>query len=720
MLRIMDENGVIENEEMFRSLRIQYEDCLKVYRIMRLTRALETRLSGEFPKSRLRLFISPRGQEATEAASAYMLGPEDAVFWYSRSQGAPLAKGVVKEAILRLFYGITFEVNDMLSRKVAIPYVLVASHMTHAVGWAWAQKKLGRKAVSVSYSGDGSTSESDFHSALSWASLYDIPTIFVIENNQYSITPHTAMRQTPAAGFAERAAGYGIEFETVDGNDFMAVMAATSRALKSAREKSRPYLFEAVTFRLAHHTTAMHKELPGEKKILENAKKKDPLLRCYLFLINEAPKFFDLAPPDRWTEEKDKADLKLIEEEIRTASEKIYNEERPGALAQGAEIIAESIKLHNSPRQHEKYKKHGGEAIVPNYIDDINAVGAIGLAIHDIMKFDRRMLDLGEDIGHYGSVLSEFSLHKGIIEKYEQEYRDFVDKGRLVGGNLPLIEIFGPERVIDSPLDEKGIIGHAIGLSLGGMNVLAAEQFSGFAFNGMDQLKLMTRMINNNAGLVHMPTVFMPFGGGEYIEHHRESEIPYFTNDPGLVIVCPATIQDFYDMLWASLASKNAVMYFADKNLYHSLSGSLYRKIPDLDIERFGVRVAREGNDVTVTAYSRYVNICLELAEKLEREHGISIEVLDIRVWKPFDEATLLNSYAKTGRLVVVQEEPPFGTEGIISRTILSSWKSVEKIRGPVEFVTAPPCHFPPLALYKFYLPQAAIIEEAIRKVAEY
>ena len=720
MFRIMDENGVIEDKEAFQSLKIQYSDCLEIYRIMRFTRALETRLSDEFPKGRLRLYISPRGQEATEVASAYMLNREDAVFWYSRSQGAPLAKKVTKESILRLFYGVKFDVNDMLSRRVAPPYVLVASHMMHAVGWAWAQKKLGRKAIGVSYSGDGSTSEGDFHSALSWASIYDVPTIFVIENNQYSITPHNLIRQTPVAGFAQRAAGYGIEFETVDGNDFLAVMAAMNRALRSAREKSRPYLFEAATFRLAHHTTAMHKELPGEKEIVESAKAKDPLHRCYLFLINEAPKIFGLAPSDQWTEEEDRNDLYRMKEEIQTASEIIYTEERPKVLAQGAEIIAESVALHNSPRQHEKYRKHGGEAIAPDYIDGIDAVGAIGLAIHDIMKFDLRMLALGEDIGHYGSVLSEFSIHKKIIAGYEKEYGTPAYQERLVGENLPLIEIFGPERIIDSPLDEKGIIGHAIGLSLGGMNVLAAEQFSGFAFNGMDQLKMMSRLINNNAGNVQMPTVFMPFGGGEYIEYHRESEIPYFINDPGLIIVSPSCIQDFYDMLWASMASKNAVMYFADKNLYHSLRGSLRRNIPKTEIEKFGIRVAKVGNDVTVTAYSRYVNICLELAEKLEREHGISLEVLDIRVWKPFDETTLINSYTKTGRMVVVQEEPPFGTEGIIARTILSSWKSIEKIRGPVEFVTAPPCHFPPSVLYKFYLPQALTIEEAIRKVAEY
>ncbi len=720
MLQILDPSGKIVNEKAFRELDIRYEDCLEIYRLMRLTRAIETRLSGEFLKGRLRLYISPRGQEAAEVASAYWLEPEDAIFWYSRSQGAPISKKVSKDAILKLFYGVPFDVMEMFKRKVATPQVLVAGHMTHAVGWAWAQKMLGRKAISVSYSGDGSTSQGDFHDALGWAGSYDIPTIFVIENNQYAITPHRLRPQTPVKNYAERALAYGIEFEIVDGNDFLAVSAAMRRAIKSARENCRPYLFEAVTSRLAPHTTAMNKELPGDKETVEDAKKKDPIPRTYLFLTNETSARFNLASKDCWTKEIDEADWEATQNGVKTASEIIYNEERPRVLERGAEIVNDGVKLSATPRQHHKYVSAAGTKLTPNYIDDINVVGTIGVAIKDIFDFDRLAVALGEDIADYGSVLSEFCLHEKVIRNYEKKYIPLIESGRLVGENLPLVEIFGKDRIINSLLSEKGIIGHAIGLSLGEMNVLACEQFSGFAFNGMDQLKLMTRLISESAGLVHMPTVFMPFGGGEYIPHHRESEIPYFTNDPGLVIACPSTIQDFYDMLWASMASKNPVMYFADKNLYHSLRGSLYRNIPALPIEKFGIRVAKEGRDVTVTAYGRYVHTCLEIAEKLEKEHGISAEVLDIRLWKPFDQETLINSYAKTGRLVVVQEEPPFGTEGIISRTILSSWKSVEKIRGPVEFVTAPPCHFPPLALYKFYLPQALVIEEAIRKVADY
>lgn len=720
MLQILDPNGKIVNKEAFEELKVGYSDCLEIYRLMRLTRTLETRLSNEFPKGRLRLYISPRGQEAAEVASSYLLSQNDAVFWYSRSQGAPNARKVTKETILKLFYGIPFDPKDMFSKNVSIPYVLVGAHLTHAVGWAWARKILGGRCVSVSYSGDGSTSEGDFHSALSWASAFGIPTIFIIENNRYAITSHTLRPQTPTATFAERALAYGVEFELVDGNDFLAVMSATKRALNAGLERSRPYLFEAVTFRLAHHTTAMHKETPGEKDQLEEAVKKDPLIRSYLFLVNDAPEIFRLAPHELWTEEKDKAEQELIEREVRLASENIYNEERPRALARGADIIAESVKIVSGPRVHDKYKNVGGKKLEPNYIDDVSVVGAIGLALHDIFTFDRRAIALGEDIGHYGSVLSEFSLHKTIIEKYLKSYSNFIAEGHLVGENLPLIKIFGSERIIDSLLDEKGIIGHSIGLAMGGMNVLAAEQFSGFAFNGMDQIKLMTRLVNDSAGLHAMPTILMPFGGGEYIAHHRESEIPNFTNDPGMIIVCPSTIQDFYDMLWAAMASKNPVMYFADKNLYHLLRGSLYRNIPETPIENFQIRTAREGRDVTVTAYSRYVHTCLEIAEKLEKDHGISVEVLDMRIWKPFDEETLVKSFAKTGRMVVVQEEPPFGTEGMVARTILANWKAVEQIKGPVEFVTAPPCHFPPLALYKFYLPQPLVIEEAIRKVAEY
>lgn len=710
MRQILKPDGSITYPAALKALSLHGQDLLKIYELMLLTRLFEEKATLEGIRKEIPLYISPRGQEAAEVASAYALSPEDWIFWYSRSQGGPFTRGVSLDTLWKLFYGVPdpTAIKDLLDHNVMIPYVLVGTHLTHASGLAWAHKTLGKNTVSIAYFGEGATAEGDFHSALNWASIFKIPTVFFCENNQYAIsTPNRY--QTATRTFAQKAKGYGMDQYLVDGNDPLAVYAVTKKAVEKARFEQRPALIEAITYRLRPHTTAIGDiaKTPTEER--KRAEDKEPVQRLKNFLLRKTKDFPDID----WSEEKDQALRAKITDLVKEAGQSART-----MLDQfnGKNIIAKSAKMHRAPRRGNNYQDLSQVSFTPEVIPNATFIDAINHAYYSLMSRDPNVVTLGQDVGEIGGVFRATALPEDYVKKYLPKHSD-----QVLSNYLPLIRIFGEERVMDTPLDENGIVGNSIGLALGGLRPIFEIQFSGFIFEAFNQIVAeMGRIIHRSGGLLNLPIVGrLPYGGGKFIEHHREFEVPYLWNSPGLTIVCPATVQDAYDLLWASVASNKPVLFFEDKNLYRrqDIKTDLKRIPPTKALEEFGLRIAREGTDVTITSYGRLVYSALEAAEILKRK-GISAEVLDIRVFAPFDRKTLIKSVEKTGRLVIIQEEPTFGgTGGEIAATIFEAKNSFFKLQAPLIRIGPRRTHYPPPNFWDNYEPQPKHIAARIRKL---
>ena len=704
MYQILAPDGRVVNRPAFQALGLGAEDYVKIYEYMALLRLFEKRAVDEAMfKDHMPLYISPRGQEAVEVASAYALGPEDWIFWYTRSQGAALTRKISLDSIWKLFYGVPDPkvIEDLLSHKSMIPYVLVGIHLTHAVGFAWAQMiKRGKpEVVSVAYFGDGATSRPDFHSAMNFAGIHKVPTIFICENNQWAISTPTK-RQTATQTFAEKAAAYGVASEYVDGNDPLAVYAATKRALDRARSSKGATLIEAVTYRLDPHTTAVGEIKKVPEFIMKEAEEKEPIKRMLAFLVSEEAGALGVD----WSAEKDFQRLSEIKALVKSTAAKSFS--LLGGLDENA-VTKKAEELLDETRVGKNYQNIQDVHFSPEEIPGATPRDALNFGHFDTMLYDSDIVVLGEDVGEVGSVNRTVALPKKYVLEHLPQYAD-----KILIQHLPLIvhEKIGPGRAIDTPVDEWGIMGHAIGLALGGLRPIVEVQYSGFVFGMGDHIFVeLARLMHRSGGKINMPIVVrLPYGAGRFIESHREFEASQFLNLPGFLIVCPSTVQDFYDLFWASVASDKPVLFFEDKNLYRGeikfeyvykkdgesepmeikkiveVKGNLCRKPPAKPLEEFGMRVAREGTDVTVTAYGRLVYSCLEAAEILAEEN-ISVEVLDIRVLAPLDRKTLISSVKKTGALVVVQEEPIFGGTGAeIAAAVYESRESFEYLKSPL------------------------------------
>lgn len=323
----------------------------------------------------------------------------------------------------------------------------------------------------------------------------------------------------------------------------------------------------------------------------------------------------------------------------------------------------------------------------------LNMVEAIDQALQQEMQRDQSVVVLGEDVGRDGGV---FRVTDGLVDR------------------------FGEDRVIDTPLAESGIVGMAIGMAVVGYRPVAEIQFAGFALPAYDQLAShAARMRTRSRGEFAVPMVVrMPYGGGiRALEHHSESMETIFAHIPGLKVVVPADPYDAKGLLVASVRDPDPVVFMEPARVYRAIK----MEVPeDLYVVPLGkARVVREGRDATVIAWGSQLRVVREAAEELASEAGIEVEVVDVRTLSPFDYETVIGSVAKTGRAVVVHEAPRtcgFGAE--ISAQIME--RALLRLKAPVNRVTGLDT-IPPLAkLEDYYLPDAQRVMEAVRAVVDF
>jgi pyruvate/2-oxoglutarate/acetoin dehydrogenase E1 component/TPP-dependent pyruvate/acetoin dehydrogenase alpha subunit len=490
---------------------------------------------------------------------------------------------------------------------------IVGGNIPVAVGAGLAQKLQRTDAVVLCFFGDGASNTGNFHEALNMASLWDLPVVFVVENNLYGMSvPWEKVSKLPDV--ADRACAYGIPGEVVDGMDVLAVRGAVVNACKRARSGEGPSLIEAKTYRWYGHS---HSDARVYRTREEEAswKERDAILnaRSGLGMVGM------LSDSEFATLEQS------VEVKLTAALE--YSE--ASSIPEPIELTTNVYAPSNfSQDEVEKEQNLRGELKIGGFEREITYAEAIQEALREEMIRDERVFILGEDVGLYGGAY---------------------------GATRGLHAEFGDWRVIDTPISEATIGGAAVGAAMAGMRPVAEIMYVDFTPLAMDQIA--NQGAKNRymfGGKTSVPMVIRTEGGaGRAIAaHHSQSLESLWTHFPGLYVVMPTTPFDAKGLLKASIRDDNPVMFIEHKMLYNT-KGS----VPEEDyIIPFGVAdIKREGGDLTLVTYSRMVLRALEAADLLAGE-GIDVEVIDLRTLKPLDIDTIVNSVKKTGRFVGLTE----------------------------------------------------------------
>jgi pyruvate/2-oxoglutarate/acetoin dehydrogenase E1 component/TPP-dependent pyruvate/acetoin dehydrogenase alpha subunit len=504
---------------------------------------------------------------------------------------------------------------------------IVGGNIPVAVGAGLSQKLQGTDRVVVCFFGDGASNEGTFHESLNMASTWDLPVIFVCENNMYGMSVPWA-HVTKLPDVASRASAYGMPGVVVDGMDVLAVRGAVAEAVERARKGEGPTLIEAKTYRWYGHS---HSDPRAYRTREEEAewKKRDPITVMKDNL--EAVKML--------TESEFETMETTVDAKMDAAMQYSNASPEPKANEVDTDVYAPSkftpADYETDRRLRERIQKDGAG------FRQITYAQALVEAMREEMKKDAHVFIMGEDVGLYGGAY---------------------------GATRDLFNEFGPWRVLDTPISEATIGGAAVGAAMTGMRPIAEIMYVDFTPLAMDQIA--NQGAKNRymfGGKTSVPMVIRTEGGaGRAIAaHHSQSLESLWTHFPGIYVVMPSTPYDAKGLLKAAILDDNPVMFIEHKMLYKEKG-----PVPEEEyIIPFGVAdIKRPGKDVTLVTYSRMVLRSLEAAEKLAKE-GIDVEVIDLRTLKPLDINTIVESVKKTGRLVCVSEA--YENTGFINEVML-------------------------------------------------
>jgi 2-oxoisovalerate dehydrogenase E1 component len=490
---------------------------------------------------------------------------------------------------------------------------IVGGNIAVAVGAALAQKMKGTDRVVVCFFGEGASNEGSFHESLNMASLWNLPVIFVCENNMYAMSvPWANASKMPDV--AARASAYGIPGEVVDGMDVLAVRGSVAKAAERARRGEGPSLIEAKTYRWYGHS---HSDPRAYRTREEEAewKKRDPIT-----VLKE-----NLESVKMLTE----AEFEKMEEavEVKLNNSMEFSNASPEPLAEevDTDVYAPAKFTAADYETDRRLRADISNGLVKH---EISYAQALVEAAREEMLRDPNVFIMGEDVGLYGGAY---------------------------GATRDLFKEFGGLRVLDTPISEASIAGAAVGAAMAGMRPITEIMYVDFTPLAMDQIA--NQGAKNRymfGGKTTVPLVVRTEGGaGRAIAaHHSQSLEALWTHFPGIYVVMPSTPYDAKGLLKAAIRDDNPVMFIEHKMLYKEKGF-----VPEEEyIIPFGVAdIKRPGKDVTLVTYSRMVYRALESAETLAGE-GIDVEVIDLRTLKPLDINTIVNSVKKTGRLVCVTE----------------------------------------------------------------
>lgn len=532
-----------------------------------------------------------------------------------------------------------------------------------ADGIALADTLKKDKKITAVFTGEGATSEGDFHEALNVASVWELPVLFIIENNGYGLSTPTN-EQYRCENLADRGKGYGIESHIIDGNNILEVYTQVSALAESMRENPRPILIEFKTFRMRGHEEASGtKYIPQE--LFEQWEGKDPVENFKTYLL------------------KEKILTESTEKEIREEIKKEINKNWDLAVKE------EVIKADLNKELNDVYKPYQPEIIQPATAESENVrfIDALSQGLKQSMEKHDNLVIMGQDIAEYG----------GAFKVTDGFYKDF-----------------GKERVRNTPICESIIVSAGMGLSINNYKSVVEMQFADFVSSGFNPIvNLLAKSHyrwNQHADVV----VRMPCGGGTQAgPFHSQTNEAWFTKTPGLKVVYPAFPYDAKGLLNTAINDPNPVMFFEHKLLYRSI----YQDVPkDYYTLPFGqASLITEGNDITIISFGAGVHWALET---LKNHSEISADLIDLRTLQPLDYATIFQSVKKTNRAIILQEDTLFGgIAGDISSSIMENCfeyldapvKRVGSIETPIPFMKI---------LEEQYLPKDRFEEELLTLLA--
>jgi len=595
---------------------------IDIYKNILLPRLIEEKMLLLLRQGKISKWFSGIGQEAIAVGATLALQPDEWIMPLHRNLGVftsrkmPLSKLFLQWQGSKNGYSKGRERSFHFGSKghhICGMISHLGPQLAIADGVALTYKLRKQNKVSLAFSGDGGTSEGDFHEALNVAAVWDLPVIFIIENNGYGLsTP--VNEQYRCENLIDKAKGYGMEGVQIDGNNILSVYDTINGVRDYCIKNQKPYLIECKTFRMRGHEEASGtKYVP--KELFEEWAKKDPVSNYEMFLLQENV--------------LNTNSVNQLREEIKNSIDK--------ELKHG---FAEEMILPDSEEElRDVYAQQSGvlvghrSSVIGHPTPEKRFIDAIKEGLHQSMLQHDNLILMGQDIAEYGGA---FKITEGFVNE------------------------FGKERVRNTPLCESAIVGTALGLSLEGFKSVMEMQFADFVTVGFNQIinnlaKIHYRWGQNADVVIRMPTG-AGVGAGPF---HSQSNEAWFAHTPGLKVVYPSNPEDAKGLLIAAINDPNPVMYFEHKALYRSISGPVSSVYYETEIGK--ARLVHEGEDISIITYGAGVHWA---SQYMAQHADVSIDIIDLRTLLPLDYNAIKESIRRTGKILILHEDTLTGGIG--------------------------------------------------------
>jgi 2-oxoisovalerate dehydrogenase E1 component len=665
------------------------KQLLEILKMMVRARTIDNKALRLLKQGKTFFHIAAEGHEAVQTAIGLQLDPKkDWLFPYYRDLGTVLMAGVTPEEV---FLGTFAKATDPASggRQLPVHWGMINAQLPsqssptgtqflQAVGAALASKRKGIKNVSYVSSGEGTTSQGEFHEAVNWASREKLPVLFVIQNNRYAISVPVEHQTAGKDGsVAEMMSGFFTLLRmSIDGTDFFESFQKIKEAIDYIKSGKGPALIEANVVRLQSHSSSDDQRKYRTAQELEKDKQNDPIEKFVSSLKKQ----------DMLNDEEYAKIQKEIATEIDEAADRAFKAADPEPKDAERYLFDESGLKESL--DYERSLPSG---------DKIVMVDSINHALHEEMKRNSNMYIFGEDIAD--------------------------KKGGVFTATKGLSTTFGDDRVFNSPLAEASILGVANGMALAGLKPVVEIQFGDYIWPAFQQMKNETAAMRYRSNNAWATPVVVRVAVGGYIHGglcHSQNIESIYSHVPGIYIAYPSNAADAKGLLKTACRINNPVLFCEHKGLYRQ-SFSTSPEPDDNYLIPFGkAKIVKEGSDLTVISYGLSMWDSFFAAKKLEEEFGYSVEVIDIRTIIPLDEETIFRSVQKTNKVIVIHEDTltgGFGAE-IVARI---SDNCFHYLDGPVKRIAAKDVHIPysPI-LENAVLPSRQQIYNGIKELIEF